>query len=163
MPKRLLIGLAKGLLLGVLVGATLHFGLGFSRGGVLLGYLVAMGSASTAGILAGKPPWKQDAGIEVVLKTAVGLGVGALFYYLSSRFAARVLPFAIPTFPTGAKWTEIPLLVAIGASSLYGAIVELDNTGAEPPAAKPNSSKAPGARPAHEIEEAELVSPQKRG
>jgi hypothetical protein len=54
--RRLLVGLFKGLVLGGLVGAGVHLGLGWTRTAGVLAYLLAMGTGATVGLLAGRPP-----------------------------------------------------------------------------------------------------------
>jgi hypothetical protein len=128
MVKRLGLGLFKGLLIGGAIGAAFHFGLGLTSVVALLGYLIAMGAGGTTGVFAGKPPWREGAWIEAVLKGMVGVGLGALFYWLSSSYAAFTIP--IPGLPSAA-WSSMPLLFTPAIAGLYGALVELDNTGEE--------------------------------
>ncbi len=143
--KRLGIGLLKGLVVGGAVGAALQLGLGWTQTTGLLGYLLAMATGATAGTLAGTPPWKGEAWIEAVLKGVFGVGVGALLYWLGSSFAPFGLPLAIGGAPDGADWTSLPLLYAPAIGGVYGAIVELDNTGKPPKTAgeRPKPKKSP--------------------
>ncbi len=129
MLKRLLVGLLKGLVAGAAIGTLFQVALGWSTTAGLLGYLIAMGTGATAGILSGRPPWAQEAWIESVLKALVGLGLGALFYWLAVRFANVALPFAVVHAPRGTPWTSVPLLYAPPIAGIYGAFIELDNTG----------------------------------
>jgi hypothetical protein len=126
--RRLLIGLAKGLVIGGALGAGLQIGLGWGNTTGILGYLLAMGAGATAGILAGKPVWRVGAWIESVLKALFGLGTGALVYFLGSTYGALEVPFALPGAESGALWTSQPLLYATLISGLFGSLVELDNT-----------------------------------
>ncbi len=126
-------GLVKGVLIGGAVGAGLHFGLGWTMASGLLGYLLAMGAGATAGILVGKPPWKQAAWIESLLKALAGIGVGALLYWVSSKWGSFELPFAIPGVEAGTEWTEVPLLFVTAVSAVFGTLIELDNTDEDEP------------------------------
>ena len=153
MLARLLKGLVKGLILGVALGCGLHFGLHWTHGNLVFGYLVSMAGASAAGVLAGKPPWQRDASLESILKAVVGLGAGALFYYLVSQFASFKLGLAQLAIPNGTKWTEVPLFLAIGSATFFSLFVELDNTNPPPP--KPPAKK--NAR-ALDVEDAEVIS-----
>lgn len=126
--KRLALGLVKGLLIGGGIGAALHFGVGWTAATGLLAYLLAMGVGATTGVLTGKPPWRQNAWIESVLKGVAGVGVGALLYWLASNWGQFELPLAIPGVAEGASWTEVPMLTAAGIGGVFGTLVELDNT-----------------------------------
>lgn len=134
MLKRLGLGLLKGLVIGAGVGAALHFGLGWlTVGSALFGYLLAMATGATAGVLAGKPPWRQAAWIEGVLKAVFGLGFGALAYWASSKWLGFALPDVIPGLEAGTAWTESTLLMPTVVAGLFGTLVELDNTDEETP------------------------------
>ena len=126
--KRLGLGFLKGLVVGLAVGAAFQLGLGWAETGGLLGYLLAMGTGATAGILAGAPPWKAEAWIEAVLKGVFGVGVGALLYWLASSFLGFGVPMALAGADEGASWTTLPIVFAPLVAGIYGAIVELDNT-----------------------------------
>ncbi|MFT5356913.1 MAG: hypothetical protein ACI9KE_004139 [Polyangiales bacterium] len=128
MLKRLLIGVIKGLVIGAALGSAFHFGLGWTTTAGLFAYLLAMGSGATAGVLAGKPPWRQQAWIESVLKSVAGLGVGALAYWGASSWLAVPLPVDIPGIASGTPWTEMTLGITTATAAVFGALVELDNT-----------------------------------
>lgn len=145
--KRLGIGLLKGLLVGAAVGTGFQVGLGWGDTPGLLGYLLAMGTGATAGILAGTPPWKVDAWIEALLKGLFGVGVGAGLYWLSSSFLSFQVPFALPAAEPNVEWTRLPLIYAPIVGAFYGAFVELDNTGSDPKGAAPKKKDESGAAP----------------
>lgn len=127
--RRLLVGLLKGLVLGGLVGAGVHLGLGWTRTQDVIAYLLAMGTGATVGLLAGKPPWAREAWLESLLRAVGGLVVGSLLYFLAVRFASAPIPLdAGPGAPVGTPWVELPLLYALGVGAIYGALVELDHT-----------------------------------
>lgn len=157
MLKRLAVGLLKGTLIGAALGAGAHFGLGWTEASGLLAYLLSMGAGATAGILAGTPPWRQATWIESILKAIAGVGVGALLYWLSVRWGDFELPFALPGIAPGTSWTSVPLLFMTGVSAVFGTLVELDNTGDEPPVERGQGKKIK-ARVAGGVEEAELLS-----
>lgn len=133
MLKRLGLGLLKGLLIGGAIGAGLQYGLGWTSAAGLLGFLVAMGAAGTAGVFAGKAPWLEGAWIEASLKGMVGVGLGALAYW-----GLTYVPFEVP-YPGLAGTHAIGALPAVFApaiAGIYGALVELDNTGDDQDASK---------------------------
>jgi hypothetical protein len=161
MVKRLLVGLLTGVLTGAAVGAALHFGLGWPRTGGLFAYLVAMGATATAGILAGRPPWREGAWIEALLKGIGGLLVGAGLYFVASRWGAVALPIAPPGADPAAPWTELPLLYAPAIAALYAAVVELDNTGEDDKKGKPGGARA--GRPVEVLEPEDAFDEAPRG
>lgn len=128
MLKRLAIGLIKGLVIGGAIGAGIQYGLHLEiASGGLLGYLLAMGSAGTTGVFAGKPPWREGAWVEALLKGLFGVGIGALGYWLGSAYGALALPFPGMDEPTA--WTALPVVFLPAIAGVYGSLVELDNTG----------------------------------
>jgi len=139
MLRRLGIGLLKGLIVGAAIGAGLHFGLHWPVVGDVLGYLLAMATGATAGILAGKPPWREGAGVESALKGIGGLGIAALVYYLAQRFTGVAIPWAVLGIPAHTVWTHVPLLVAPAIAAPFAALVELDNSGDKKKDARPKT------------------------
>lgn len=130
MLKRLVVGLLKGLVLGGAIGAGIQYGLHWPvPSGGLLGYLLAMGAAGTTGVFAGKPPWREGAWIEALLKGLVGAGIGALLYWLGSSYGALALPF--PGESEALAWTALPVLFLPAIAGVYGSLVELDNAEGE--------------------------------
>lgn len=127
-----MLGLMKGFLLGVAIGAVVHFGFEWRVTPGLSGYLIAMGTGATAGVIAGRPPWRREAWLEGILKAFVGLGVALGLYWLGIRFLTASVPFGLLGAPKGVPWMELPLLYAPVVAALYGALVELDNTPAKP-------------------------------
>ncbi len=146
MLKRFLIGLLKGVGLGVIVGVCFHFVLGWKVTGGLLGYLIAMGAGATAGIVAGRPPWLHEAWLESLLKGVFGLAVGAAVYWLLVRFTSVGIPFALFGVPEDTPWTSLPLLFAPPIAALFGLIIELDNNPGA--GAKKTKTSAKSSRPA---------------
>jgi hypothetical protein len=140
----LLIGLLKGLVAGIGIGAAFHFGLGWKQTSGLLGFLIAMGAGGTTGLLTGRPPWQHQAWVEGVLKAVFGVGVGALLYWLAVRFAPLQVPLSALGLPEGKPWTSSPLLFAPPITALYGALVELDNTDGREKKAEGDTSTSTG-------------------
>jgi hypothetical protein len=158
MMKRLVVGLVKGLVLGGAIGAAIQFGLlvrftghpHLTSGG-LLGALVAMGAAGTAGVFAGRPPWREGAWIEALIKGVFGMITGGGIYWLAAKYGAQPIPF--PRLPEPIPATSLPVVFSPLIAALYGAIVELDNTGDD--TRKPKPKRKPIARVANaEIEDA---------
>jgi hypothetical protein len=113
-----------------------------------------MGTGATAGIIAGRPPWRREAWLEGLLKAVVGLALGLGLYWLARRFLAAPMPFGLLGAPEGTAWTDLPLLYAPAVGALYGGLVELDNTpggragSAAKTATRPTAPKAPPPPPA---------------
>ncbi len=153
MWKRLGLGLIKGLVIGGAVGAGLQLGLGWTEASGLLGFLIAVGVAGTAGVFAGRPPWQEGAWIEASLKGAVGVGLGAAAYYGLTQIPASVqIPF--PSLPGTHAFDALPAVFAPAIAGVYGALVELDNSGdAEEDGAK---TKKRGAKARVDIDDVDL-------
>jgi len=117
----------KGLLTGAALGAAFHFGLGWTTAGGLLGFLIAMGVGATTAALTGKPPWRQAAWIEGVLKGLAGFGIGALLFWVFGM-AKLNLPWTLLGIPEGTRAGELPLLFSPAIGLLIGSLIELDNT-----------------------------------
>lgn len=143
MLKRLGLGLLKGLVIGGAIGAGLQYGLKLEPATVagLLGFLIAMGVAGTTGVFAGKPPWQEGAWIEATLKGLVGVGLGALVYWVGAKWGRLELP--LPNLPA-AQWTELPVVFGPAIAGLYGSLVELDNTGDGKSGGEPKARVAKG-------------------
>jgi hypothetical protein len=153
MLKRLVVGLFKGLVVGLAIGAGIQYGLGWQvPSGGLLGYLLAMGAAGTAGVFAGKPPWHEGAWIEAALKGMVGVGLGALAYWAAVSWAAIRVP--LPGLGEPDVWTALPVLFLPLIAGVYGSLVELDNTDGEQQAGA-GSIKPPKTRVSVDDDEAE--------
>jgi hypothetical protein len=146
MLKRLLIGLIKGLVIGGAIGAGIQYGLHWTiSSGGLLGYLLATGASGTTGVFAGKPPWREGAWVEALLKGIGGVIVGGLAYWLGSTYGALELPF--PGMEGATAWTAIPVVFLPAITAVYGSLVELDNTGEDDKkSGGGKSSKGPKAR-----------------
>jgi hypothetical protein len=156
MLKRLGIGLLKGLLIGAAIGAGLQYGMPWAEFSGLLGFLVAMGVAGTTGVFAGKPPWQQGAWIEATLKGMVGVGLGALVYWVASRWGQFSIPY--PGLAEPASWTALPAVFGPVVAGIYGSLVELDNTG-DSGKGKEEESKSSSKARVELDEEEELEEP----
>src|SRR5258708_26985803 len=90
MLKRLLIGLAVGILVGGLAGYGLFQVLPSAMAGGL-GYVFAAVVGVLVGLVAGKPIWAKGAAVEAGLKA----GIGALLA-CAILFGLRFLSFHVP-------------------------------------------------------------------
>ncbi len=159
MLKRLLVGLV----IGIVAGAALGFGLMQLLANPMsgaLGYAFAAVTGVLVGLVAGKPIWAKGALVEAGLKAFIGalLACGLLF-------GLRFVPLTLPAI-AGARAAQLGEH-AFGAltvvATLLAVFYEVDNTGGDEPAVDKNaptrkrvegpSSKRPGA--AAELEAAE--------
>jgi hypothetical protein len=127
MLRRLVIGLAKGLLIGGILTVVLIKGLGVTLLGALVAYLAAVVAGATTGLFAGKPFWDKDARIEVILKAIVGAAIAT-----AAMFALRKwVPAELDLSAIGAGAGPIGWLPAVSLpliTTFLAVVFELDNT-----------------------------------
>lgn len=120
MLLRLLLGLAKGLIVGGLIGFALAKA-GIVAPGAIFAYLMASATGVAVGLVTGKPIWAKDAKIEAGMKAIVGALIGAGLMWAIRRWLSHVpIPFNLGTL--GAVNTSL------GDSSQYGTIGGLSLT-----------------------------------
>jgi hypothetical protein len=161
MLRRLLIGLAKGLLIGGILSVVLIKGLGFMMFGALVAYPVAVVAGATTGLFAGKPFWEKDARIEVLLKAVVGAAIAT-----AAMFAIRKwIPTEIDLSAVGAGAGQIGWLPAVSVpliTTFLAVVFELDNTNEVPATderaaiAEPKQRVTDGDQKLAELEDEEL-------
>lgn len=157
MLKRIALGLLKGSAIGAALGALLHFAFHLTPLTGVLAYLAYMGVGAAAGVVCGKPPWAEKmAWIETVLRTAVGIAIGAGLYWLAQRFLS--IPLDLGPAGSGAI-SSLPMIVAPVVGAVYGTLLELDNDGKTP--AGPESKKRVRVEAAAEPDEVEVESTSK--
>jgi hypothetical protein len=138
---RVLLGLLKGGVIGAALGAG-AFKLGIA-GGVLATVTYAV-IGGLAGILCGRPPWRQDTVWTTALKGIFGAVVGGALYWgigklVGGMHLGLAAKLGAPDRPLG----DLPVLLGPVIGALWGAFVELDDGGSS--AAKPG--KNPPAKP----------------
>jgi hypothetical protein len=138
---RLLLGLIKGALAGVLVG----FGvtkLGIGTGA--LSWLAYAATGGLVGVVCGKPPWRHETFWTPLLKALVGALVGLGLAFLGRKFLGGVpVPGALVSplgLPDGQTLAQVPAALATLIGAVYGALIELDDGG--------SSGGSKSARPA---------------
>lgn len=165
MLKRLLVGLVLGVVIGGLVGFGLFQLWGGAMAGVL-GYAFAAATGVLVGLVAGKPIWAKGAQIEAGLKAFVGalLSMGILF---GIRFLGVTIPevAGIPAAEIGRH--AVGSLVAI--ATVLAVFYELDNTGGDDekegaPKARiaGDKTRIAGGDGVDEVEEEEAVAKKKQ-
>jgi hypothetical protein len=125
---RALLGLLKGGVIGALVGA-LALKLGVAGGPAAAVTYAVIGGL--AGIVCGRPPWRQDTTWTSALKGLVGVGVGIGLYFLSRKLlggahlaSASKLVGAAADRPL----VELPILLGPVVGALWGIFVEVDDS-----------------------------------
>lgn len=159
MLKRLGLGLLKGLVIGGAIGAGLQYGLNWTDASGLLGFLIAMAAAGTAGVFAGKAPWLEGAWIEATLKGMVGVGLGALAYWGLSKIPGA---FPFPGLEGTHAFDALPVVFTPAIAGVYGALVELDNTDDEGSKDAKGKKSGPKARVKVDDDLAEEEAPRRR-
>jgi hypothetical protein len=128
MGKRLLLGLLKGLVIGGVFGATVHFGLEKTSLEGWANWLLYPLVGAVSGVLAGRAPWKPGAWIAAVLKAVFGLAVGAGLFALGQKF----LPEMALIGDTKTNLAHQPLFFAPLLAMVYATFVEIDDGGEHP-------------------------------
>lgn len=134
---RLLLGILKGGVIGAGIGyLALQLGVGVASGALAVLMYGAIGAV--VGLLCGRPLWRQETIWTSILKGLFGfaLGVGAAFagrkwlggVHIPLAFIPASLDHALP---------EVPPLFGAAIGIVYGVLVELDDAGGTPAAAKP--------------------------
>jgi len=171
MLARLFIGIAKGVLVGALLGFGLAL-LGFAAPDWFIAYPAAALVGVLVGLIAGKPIWAPDARIEAGLKAGVGALLAAGIMFAVRRWLTMPVPAALsslggvgPMFEAsagvpgtlgGLAITSLAMIAAV-----LGGFYEVDN---DPSEASPKSAAAGaksqagarGPRVAAEQDDAEL-------
>jgi hypothetical protein len=137
---RVLLGLLKGGVVGALIGAG-AFKIGI--GGGFLGTVTYALVGGLAGILCGRPPWRQDTFWTTALKGIFGALVGGALYWgagklLGGVHVAFTAKLGLPDRPL----VELPILMGPLIGAAWGAFVELDDGGSSAAAAKGKPSSA---------------------
>jgi hypothetical protein len=124
---RVLLGLLKGGFLGALVGAG-AFKLGI--GGGFLATVTYAVVGGLAGILCGRPFWRQDTVWTTVLKGIFGALVGGALYWGAGKLFGGVhVAFAAKLGVPDRPLVELPVLMGPLIGAAWGAFVELDDGG----------------------------------
>src|SRR5262245_114361 len=122
---RVVLGLLKGGLVGAGVGFV-AWKLGVSAGAAALIAYGLVGAA--AGLIAGRPPWKQETIWTSLLKAIVGFGIGvALFIGARKLLGGMHLAFATGLGAPDKPLVEIPFLLGPVIGAIWGILVEVDD------------------------------------
>jgi hypothetical protein len=139
---RVLLGLLKGGVVGALIGAG-AFKLGI--GGGFLGTVTYAIVGGLAGILCGRPPWRQDTIWTTTLKGIFGALVGGALYWGAGKlFGGAHVAFAAKLGVPDRPFVELPVLMGPLIGAVWGAFVELDDGGSS---AGPAKTKLGSANP----------------
>jgi hypothetical protein len=124
---RLLIGIAKGLVVGALLGFGL-VKLGDAMPGAIVAYLTAALTGVLIGLVAGRPIWANDAKIEAGTKAFVGALLGLGLMAAARTWLLVPLPFALgPLAPENATLGGFAMTSLAAIAGLLGGFYEADN------------------------------------
>ncbi len=143
MLRRLLLGLAEGLVIGMALAVAAARGLGLNAAATsaLVSAPLAGGAGFLVGLIAGRPVWARDAKTEALLKAGVGALVAVGLSFALGRWFS--LPLDLSAYSLGAgpagKLAAVSLPIIATALALF---FELDNTGSGE--AKPRLTEARG-------------------
>jgi hypothetical protein len=124
---RVILGLLKGGVVGALDGAGAYkIGIG---GGFLATVTYAV-VGGLAGILCGRPPWRQDTVWTTALKGIFGAVVGGALYWGAGKLfggahVALAAKLGVPDRPL----VDLPVLMGPLIGAVWGGFVELDDGG----------------------------------
>ncbi len=137
---RLVLGILKGAVVGAAVG------LGAAKvgiGGGTLGYVVSGVVGALVGIVCGKAIWRQETLFTPLLKGIFGFGIGALLYYGAHKLLGGVhLAFATGMGAPDKPLLEVPFLLGPLIGIIWGAFIEVDDSGSGKAKAAAGSAKA---------------------
>jgi hypothetical protein len=140
MLRRLFVGLAEGLVIGLAMALAVIRGLGLRTPSALLAAALAGGAGLLVGLVAGRPIWARDAKTEALLKAGVGALVGAGLSFALGRWWSMPVDLSAYSLGAGAAGTLAVLTLPAIACAL-SLFFELDNTDG---AAKPRISAPRG-------------------
>ncbi len=137
---RLVLGILKGAVVGAAVG------LGAAKvgiGGGALGYVVSGVVGALVGVVCGKAIWRQETLFTPLLKAIFGFGIGALLYLgahklLGGMHLALATGLGAPDRPL----LEVPFLFGPLIGIIWGAFIEVDDSGSGKAGAKAASKTA---------------------
>jgi hypothetical protein len=129
---RVVLGLLKGGLVGAGIG-FLAFKLGITTG---VPAFIAYGIiGALAGIVAGRPPWRQETLWTSLLKGIFGFGIGLLLTWGAHKlFGGMRLSFATGMGAPDRPLVEVPFLLGPVVGALWGILIEVDDAGSKPAA-----------------------------
>jgi hypothetical protein len=123
---RILLGLLKGGVIGAGIGIA-AFKLGISSG--VLSFVAYGLVGALVGIVAGRPPWRQDTLWTSLLKGIFGFAIGLGLYWGARKLLGGAhLPIATSYGAPDRPLVEVPFLLAPMIGAIWGIFVELDDS-----------------------------------
>jgi hypothetical protein len=129
MFKRLIVGLAIGMVMGAVAAIALVKGLGITSflDQSTVAYLAALATGAFVGLVAGKPVWAKGAWIEVGLKAFFGSLLAAGGMFALRRWGSMSLDLA-PIGGGSGQIRDLPAATLPLIATVLSVLYELDNT-----------------------------------
>jgi hypothetical protein len=138
---RVALGVLKGAVVGAAIGA-LSWKLGLAGGVLAFGAYGLIGAL--VGVVCGKPLWRQETLWTPLLKGIFGFAIGGGLYWGARKILGGLhLPFATGLGAPDRPLVEIPYLLGPLIGLVYGAFVEVDDSGGS----KETAAKGGPAKP----------------
>jgi len=155
-----LVGLVKGLVIGIALAVAATRGLGLAAPDALFAALLGGSAGLIAGLVAGRPIWGRDAKTEALLKASVGALVGVGLSFALGRWLSTPLDLSAYSFGAGPAGKLAAVFLPLIASVL-SLFFELDNTDvgqAKPRLAAPRAKQrlGTGAEPTEHMTDSDL-------
>jgi hypothetical protein len=154
MPRRLLLGLTEGLVIGLALGVACARGLGLGAPGTVVALGLGAVAGFVIGLVAGRPIWARNAKTEAILKAAAG-AVGGVLLSLAVRrwlnFALDLRAFSLGAGPAG----QLSIVMLPAVATALAVFFELDDDG---PRSPDGASVKAGARQRVQISNADSDS-----
>lgn len=161
-----LLGLAKGLVIGIALAVAASRGLGLSSPNSLMAALLAGVAGSLVGLVAGRPIWDRDAKTEALLKATVGALIAA-----GSSFALRrwlLVPLDLSSYGLGSGAAGSLAAVSLPlVATVLALFFEVDNGAERQPSTRGAELASKqrvklGAAPDELLDDLDLDAPSER-
>ena len=141
---RVVLGLLKGGLVGAGIG-FLAWKMGLSAG--IPAYFAYGLVGALAGVVAGRPPWRQETLWTPLLKGMFGFGIGLLLFWGARKLLGGLQLPALRSIAGDHPLVDVPVLLGPVVGAIWGILVEIDDSGGAEDRAKARAGGGAGAPP----------------